>query len=293
MSLGGPLSRRDFDDVIRRASELADEESGRDEGEFTDADAVRIGRDVGLPERHVRRALAEHRANRRRGPRRGVRPLLALARTDEIRASRTVERPRRRIRREIDEFMVAGQLLQRVRRRDDLLQYRPSVDWVSRVARAASLRTGKHYVATARRVEVRLEAASPQSTLVAIQVDPGMAGRYRGQAGVGGAGVGLALAAGVGAPLALIGSLALAIVASATVGVAGAALAAAAAGRAYRRRIEEVRAEVEGILDGLESREGLTPPPPAWRRWVRRRFHGVARETTTFDRGERAWRSEE
>ena len=38
----------------------------------------------------------------------------------------------------IDEFMVAGQLLQLVRKGVSILQYRPAVDWASQIARAAS-----------------------------------------------------------------------------------------------------------------------------------------------------------
>ena len=40
-------------------------------------------------------------------------------------------------------------------------------------------------------------------------------------------------------------------------------------------------AEVEGILDQLEMGESLEPPPPAWRQWVKRHFHGVARDLMT------------
>jgi len=66
---------------------------------------------------------------------------------------------------------------------------------------------------------------------------------------------------------------------------------AAVVGRALRRRMGEVQAEVEGVLDGLESENGLEPPPPAWRRWVRRHFHGVAREMMGTDQGEKTWKS--
>jgi hypothetical protein len=46
----------------------------------------------------------------------------------------------------------------------------------------------------------------------------------------------------------------------------------------HKRRLLEVRAEIEGILDRLESGENLEPPPSSWRRWVRRHFHGVAKD---------------
>ena len=63
MSSRGRLTRRDFDGVMRRATELAAEDPGGADDAFSDAEVVRIGREVGLSERHVRRALEEHRAH--------------------------------------------------------------------------------------------------------------------------------------------------------------------------------------------------------------------------------------
>ena len=237
MSGKATLSRRDFDEVMRRASELAAAEPGGSDEEFTEAELVRIGREVGLADRHVRSALAEFRSGRGR-----MRSLLA---TGEIRSGRMVERPRARVRNELDDFMVGGQLLQRVRQRDDLLQYRPAVDWASRVARAASSTSRQHYVAASRMVEVRLDELAPDSTQVDIVVDPGLAGKYRTGAVLGGGVAGAAAGVGVGVGLALLATLPVAVAGGMAVGVAVAV---------------------------------AVPPPPAWRRWVRRHFHGVARE---------------
>jgi len=51
-----------------------------------------------------------------------------------------------------------------------------------------------------------------------------------------------------------------------------------ATGNRHKKRLTHVRAEMEGILDRLEAGESLDPPPSSWRRWVRRHFHGVAKE---------------
>ncbi len=297
MSSRGPLTRRDFEEVMRRAAELAADDPGGADDAFSDAEVVRIGREVGLPERHVRRALEERRARGggvEGGWRTGWRMLLLR---DEVSADRVIERPRARIRRELDDFMVGGQLLQRVRRKDDLLQYRPAVDWVSRVARAASFRSRQHYVASSRLVEVRLDRMGPDATQVRIRVDPGIAGNYRNwwvvAACIGG------VAGGAGVAMSMAPSL----LALAAMGVAvGAAsittslVVALLAGPGFRRRVADVQSEVEGVLDGLEREKGLEPPPPAWRRWVRRHFHGVAREMmdTQGDstrQGDSNWRS--
>jgi hypothetical protein len=47
---------------------------------------------------------------------------------------------------------------------------------------------------------------------------------------------------------------------------------------AYRRRLVEVQSDVEGILDALETGASLEPPPPAWRRWVKRHFRGMVKD---------------
>jgi len=277
MSGKATLSRRDFDEVMRRASELAAAEPGGSEGEFTEAELVRIGREVGLADRHVRTALAELRSGHgrlARGPA-GLRALLA---SGEIRSARTVERPRARIHRELDDFMVGSQLLQRVRQREDLLQYRPAIDWASRVARAASSTSRQHYVAASRLVEARLDELGPDSTQVDLVVDPGMAGKYRTGAVLGGGMAGVAAGIGVGVGLALLAALPVAVAGGIAAGVVTSVVVASLVAQGFRRRLGEVHLEVEGILDGLESDGGLEPPPPAWRRWVRRHFHGVARE---------------
>jgi hypothetical protein len=56
------VDRRQFDDVIRRAAELAAAESDHGEGALAESELIRIAGEVGLSERHVRRALAEVRS---------------------------------------------------------------------------------------------------------------------------------------------------------------------------------------------------------------------------------------
>lgn len=49
-------------------------------------------------------------------------------------------------------------------------------------------------------------------------------------------------------------------------------------GKGHKKKVEDVRAEVEGVLDALDMGRSLEPPPASWRRWVKRNFHGVARD---------------
>lgn len=271
------LTRRDFDEVMRRAAELAAGEPDAAERGFSDAEVIRIGGEVGLPERHLRQALSEVRSGRL-APRpsgwRGVRQLFG---TGAVWASRLIPRSRDAVAKQLDDYLVAGQLLQAVRRRDDFLQYRPAVDWASRVARAASSDSRQHYVAASRLVEVRLEPVDDESTLVEIHVDPGIVGDFRAGAVAGTGVLGIGGGIAVALSLAALAPVGFAVGAGILAGGGASLLVSTLTGRALSRRLREVQSEVEGILDGLESGV-LEPPPPAWRRWVRRHFHGVARE---------------
>ncbi len=270
---GRSLTRKEFEEVIRRAAELAASEPEAGEGQLTESELFRIAREVGLEERYVRRALAEVRAFP------GTRtPLDVLFGPSTVVASRVVPRARGELVDVLDEFLVAGHLLQAVRRAPSLLQYRPAVDWASRIARAASATSRRHYVASARRVEIRMEEGGEGSTLVEIEVEPGIREEYLTSGLFGGGAAGLGGGIGVGMAVASAAPAALAVAVGVGTGVALLGGVAWLSGRFYRRRLLDVRSEVEGILDRLEAGESLEPPPPSWRRWVRRHFHGVARE---------------
>jgi hypothetical protein len=47
--------------------------------------------------------------------------------------------------------------------------------------------------------------------------------------------------------------------------------------KAHREKLYDVQAELEGVLDLLEAGGAPEPPPPSWRKWIERRFHGARR----------------
>lgn len=272
MSRERRLTRREFEEVIRRAADLASAEPDSDEGSLDEEELFRIAGEVGLPARHVRRALAEVRSG---VPEEGL--VDAVWGSETVRASRVVQVARDGVAAKLDDFMVASQLLHPVRRGTELLQYRPADDWASQIARVASGTSRRYHVATAERVEIRLEALSERETLVTLHVEAGTRGDYLVGGILGGAGAG----AGAGFGAAALLASASALVAGGAAVLAGGAAAAGVVwltGRSHRKRREEVRSELEGILDRLETGESLKPPPPSWRRWVRRHFDGVARD---------------
>ena len=272
---GKGLTRQEFDAVIRRASELAARESESAEAGLSEAEVYRIAQEVGLPEKHVRRALSDVRAGTLvPSPGSLVDRLFGPA---TLRAARVVPGNATELARTLDEFLVAGQLLQPVRRSPRALQYRPAIDWASQIARAASATSKRYYVASARSVEVRLEPVESGRTFVELEVDPGTRGDQVLGAVLGGGGAAIGGGIGVGFAVATVAPLALAIAGGVLfAGLAGGGITTAVS-MSHRSKLVQVRAEMEGILDRLEMGESLEPPPPSWRRWVQRHFHGARR----------------
>ncbi len=277
---GRSLTRREFEAVIRRAAELASSDPDEGEGGLSEAELFRIAGEVGLPDAHVRRALTEVRD--------GVEERGALDRIfgpSFVRASRVVPGQPELLAEGLDDFLVASQLLQPVRRGGGLLQYRPALDWASQLARAASFTSRKYYIASAKSVEIRLDAVDERRTLVRIEVDPGTRGDDVATAVLGGGIGGGAAGALVGWGLAAVTPLGLAAGLAVVAGVTVCGGVTYLAGQSHRRKLLEVRTELEGVLDALETGTSLEPPPASWRRWVKRHFHGVARDLMGADDG--------
>lgn len=272
------LTRREFDAVIRRAAELATTDPDAGEGALTERELFRIAGEVGLDPAHVRRALSEVRAGQVGG---GF--VDRVFGHPVVRASRVVSGSPEQIASRIDDFLVASQLLQPVRRARTLLQYRPALDWASQLARAASLRSKKYYIASARSVEVRMEPLEGQRTFVEFVVDPGTRGDDVAGAAVGGlvGGGGAGAVAGWGLAFLIPPAAAVTVGAVFAIGLFGSI--GYAVGQSHKRKLIEVRAEMEGVLDVLETGASLEPPPASWRRWVKRHFHGVARDLMSWE----------
>ena len=259
------LTRAEFEAVMKRASELAVSDPYDGQSSLDEAEVFRIASEVGLPDKHVRRALAEMRSNE--NPSGIVDQWFGAA---QVRGSRVIGASKEDLRDTLDQFLVAGNLLEAVRQGTDLLLYRPAVDWISHFARAGASLSRRAHWAAAKEIEIHLEAVDAESTLVEIRVDPDIRGSYTAGAAVTALVAGGATAFGVSA---LAGAVwALPILAAVSLGgisaTAVAITTARVTGRYSRRAREEVQQELEGVLDRLEQGEDLTPPPASWRRWV-------------------------
>lgn len=270
---GKGLTRREFDAVISRAAELSSSDTGGGDGELSEEELFRIAGEVGLSGTHVRQALDEVRSDVAFGGR-----LDRWFGPQFIRATRLVPGDRSELARRFDDFLVGTQLLQSVRRGSEVLMYRPSVDWASQIARAASSQSRKYYIASARSVEVHLQQLEKGRSHVEIIVDPGTRGDSVGSAVVFGGIGGVASGTMAGWALSALTPVGLAVGAGVLLAGAVASGVAYRTGASAKKKLQEVKAELEGILDTLELGESLEPPPAAWRQWVRRHFHGVARD---------------
>lgn len=259
------IARRDFEEVIRRAAELSLSEAAPDD-QLSEAEVLRIGRELGLPVQHVRQALAE-RPEMTVQPRWYDRyfdsPLLTLSRSVPGDAAVTLRR--------LEDYLVTREYLQIARRRPHSIGLVPADDAISSVARAFTRSADRHFVARARRVGVAAEPLADDSAHVRIELDLSEARSSAVATGtilgvLGGTVTGGILAGGT--VLLLPDAAGLAPAAVAFVGgmaASGAAIFRAAAG-SFRNRIANARMEISGLLDRLEHGDRLEPPPPPWKR---------------------------
>ena len=275
---GKRLTRREFEAVIGRAAELASSDADNGDGDLSEAELFRIAGEVGLRGMHVRQALEEVRSDLAFG-----RPLDRWFGPRFIRADRVVPGNHTELCKRLDDFLVGTQLLQSVRRGSEVLLYRPAVDWASQIARAASSQSRKYYIASAKSVEVHLQRLEESRSRVEIVVDPGTRGDSVGSAVVFGGLGGVTFGTFAGWALSTLMSVALAVGVGMLLGGAVTSGITYLTGASAKKKLLDVKIELDDILDTLELGRSLDPPPAAWRRWVKRHFHGVARDVMRSD----------
>lgn len=270
-----PLSRRDLDEVVRRAAQLAAVESDA-APTLSEEEVLQLTGEVGLPERHVRQALRELRTGRLGAPGRGatlVGRFFGPARIEALRAVPIAPASTVQV---LDDYLNETRLLHRVRSDERGVHYRPAVDWASQVAMEASFAAGRHFLLAARSVEVRVAPeAGGGGSLVEVEVDPGL----RSDAITNAVASGLTLGGTVGGVAGVIagwraspevGVLVAVLVATVTL-----AVVLVVAGSRQRRRMSQIEEELDAILDRVQAGETVEPPPAAWIGWVERHFHGA------------------
>lgn len=271
----GGISHADLQLVIRRAAELYTDEADADE-ELSESEVLRIADELGLPGRHVRRALYELPRSRDEGgwlDRLMGPPAVVSTRVVPGEPTAVVDR--------LEDYLVTREFLQVLRRQGEKVALSPADDAISNVARAVRRPQRQWQIARARRVLVEARPIPEEDSHVRVELDVGNRRNHAVTGGViGGAVIGLPLAAGAFFP---VGHLVFDIAGDAAGYAAGLAAGAgvfaasvragvAVARRQFQTRLENARLEMAALLDRLEGGRKLDPPPAPWLRSLRSRI---------------------
>lgn len=251
--------------VIRRAVELqaSDQAAPADEG-ISEAELVRIAREVGIEPQYVRRALAES-AGPARPARAGEQGLFGRA---QVSAARTVPGAEDAVRSHLDQYLREREWLSPVRRLADHTLYEKARG--GELARLVRLATGMlsgerepevgagFQLRQARRVQLAVHPLEEGFSHVSLLVDISNFRTGFAAGGVVGGGGGAVV---VGASLALAVAPVASVLALPVLG--GAVWGARAL---HARVVERAQLHLESLLDSLERGEPLIRPRPAARR---------------------------
>jgi hypothetical protein len=240
---GPRIDRHALERIIQRAAELQAGERDIGEG-LTEADLVKLGQDVGIPERYLQQAMLEERVRSATETDRGVVTWLVGPR--QVGAERTIPGTPERIDAALQRWMTEEELLA-VKRR-----YPQQTSWEPQQGAFASLRRGlggglsgrRYLLARAREVIGSVRRIDDRSCHVTLVADLGNSRReYVAGAmtitGVGGTATAIGVVLNVAVPVAIIPAV----------------VALPAAWLAARRRlpfIERVHVALEQVLDRLE-----------------------------------------
>lgn len=251
-----------LEEVIRRAAEIQLGEGEGTRESLSGEEIVRIGAEVGLEPRHVRRALAEVRAE----------SLLPEPPEDEglprsvwgpavVQASRAVPGQPRDVQAKVEEHFRARESLQSVRQRAGRSLWEPAGSLVSKMQRTLDVGGRGYELAEARQVELAVSGLEEGWTLVTVTVD---LRNLRSEHGL----VWLASLAAPGAGVGVVAVFALGVPVLLAVPAAAAATVGATSGATrwtLQRKRERLELVLQGLLDRLEQGDELEPRRPDWR----------------------------
>ena len=252
------LDRAALERVLGRAAELS---LGTPESleALTEAQVVDIGKEVGIPERALRQALAEERTRAIVPEEPGL--IAQYFGPSGASASRSVAGTPESVLASLDRWMTKEECLGVKRRFPDRITWEPKRDFFSSLRRDFNL-GGRGY-ALARAVEVGATVVAIDAGRVLVRLDADLGSpRKNTVAGTAvtatlgtTAGVGVAMAATV-ANIALV----FAAVAGGVFALGGMAIAAGVA-RGHRKLVQRVQLALEQVLDRLEHGDAGREPP--------------------------------
>lgn len=252
------LSNRDFELVIRRAAELQAREADEPGGTaITEAEAVRIGRELGLSSHHIHRALAEVGGEGEAES--GL--FLRLFGPVNVRASRVVAGDAPGVSKLLERYLCEREYLAVLRRFTDRVLFTRATGMAASMGRATSQIFSRSPLLKVSNLEMSVRdleeggAYVSLGTSLSTQRTTAAASSFVG-GGTGAAVTGAILGIAVAPPAALI---ALPVLGAAVWG-----------GHAYYEGlVRSVEVQLESLLDRLEHGE-LPPPARGWGTGARR-----------------------
>ena len=242
------ISREALERIIHRAAEL--HTKARDIGDqLTPDEVLELGKEVGIPTRHLQQALLEERA---RGVTAGDQGMLVkLAGPKRLSAARTVPGQAVNVEIALSHWMTAEELLTVKRRYPQGRSWEASKDFLTALKRSLGVGGRRYALARAKEILGSVEQLEDRWCHVTLIADLSNTRTKRVAGGAafltsGAALTAIAVVLGVAAAVAVIPAVA---------GVAG----GLAIARSHRSEVERVQVAMEQVLDGLE-RDEITVP---------------------------------
>jgi len=248
------LDRAALERIIKRAAELqAGELDPADI--LTDQQVLALGKDVGIPEQHLRQALQEERTRSVVPAEQGL--VASWMGPTRVSAQRTLRGEAGTLRQRLDQWMAEAELLGVKRRLPDQTVWEPKRGMVASIRRGLSF-GGRPFILTrARDVTGQVIGLDQATSHVRLLADLSNTRNQRF-----GVAAGLVTMAGLAAGLGMVLNVALAV---AMTPIPLALLVSLGVARARRLEVERVQVALEQVLDQLEHRDGrsLEPGPVA------------------------------
>jgi hypothetical protein len=242
------ISREALERIIHRAAEL--HTKARDIGDqLTPDEVLELGKEVGIPTRHLQQALLEERA---RGVTAGDQGMLVkLAGPKRLSAARTVPGRAANVETALSHWMTAEELLTVKRRYPQGRSWEASKDFLAALKRSLGVGGRQYALARAKEVLGRVEQLEDQWCHVTLIADLSNTRTKR----VAGGAAFLASGATLTTIAVVLGVAAAVAVIPAVAGVAG----GLAIARSHRSQVERVQVAMEQVLDILEQDEITVP----------------------------------
>lgn len=160
--------------IVRRASELQRQQGVDEPGALTEDEVMRIGAEVGLESKYLRRAIAEAHAESLLPPSTMDLPLLdSLCGSACVRVKRVVAGSGETLQRRIEAQLSERESLKVLRRRNGMSAWEPADGWIAHLQRGLDFSGHGYHLADARSVELTLAPLERDYSMVSLTADLG------------------------------------------------------------------------------------------------------------------------